>query len=241
MNSRPIFGRNPVLEWLHAGLPVEKMLVSKDSGAAMLEIQKYFKGPITQVQRQDLTRQLNNDTHQGIAIWVKLPEFTELHELLRQATKSSQNPVLAILDQIQDPHNFGAILRSADAAGINGVLIAKDNAVGMTPAVFKASAGAAAYVPVAQVTNIVRTMQELKEQGFWFIGAEQNGDKPYTEAKLSGPIGIVLGSEGKGIRRLVKENCDFLVHIPMQGRINSLNVSVAAALLFFEVQRQRKP
>jgi len=238
-----IYGRNPVLEWLRAGYPAEKLLVSRElGGVALQEISKLAAaGPIAveSLPRNELARVAGSDNHQGVAARVTLPDYVEVDDILATAAGRNEPPLIALLDCIQDPHNFGAILRTAEGAGVHGVLIPKDNAAPMTPAVFKASAGAAAHVAVARITNLSRTMAELKEKGFWFTGADEEGSKLYTELDLRGPTGLVLGSEGKGLRRLVREECDFITRIPLQGKVSSLNVSVAAALLFFEARRQR--
>lgn len=238
-----IYGRNPLLEWLKSGLPVERIYLAQDlSGGAVGEIEKAAareKIPIKRLPRQELNRLAEADSHQGVAAQIVLPPYAEIDDVLAAAQKKSEPPLLALLDCIQDPHNLGAILRTADAAGIHGLIIPKDNAAQMTPVVYKTSAGAAAHVPLARVTNLARTIEELKEQGLWFIGADEEGSKTYSDIDLKGPVGIVLGSEGQGLRRLVREKCDFLVRIPMAGRVSSLNVSVAAGLLFYEARRQR--
>jgi 23S rRNA (guanosine2251-2'-O)-methyltransferase len=182
---------------------------------------------------------MGHDRHQGVAAQVEMPPYAEMDDLFHQAQKRKEAPFFALLDGVQDPQNLGAIIRSADGAGVHGSISPKDNAVGYTPAVLKASAGAAAYVPVVQVTNLVRTMNALKEAGLWLTGTDHTGDRFYTEIDYKGPLGIVMGSEGKGLRRLVLESCDFLAAIPMKGHVNSLNVSVASALMFFEARRQR--
>jgi len=238
-----IYGRNPVLEWLRAGYPAEKLLVSRElGGVALQEISKLAAAgpiPVESLPRNELARVAGSDNHQGVAARVTLPDYVEVDDILATAAGRNEPPLIALLDCIQDPHNFGAILRTAEGAGVHGVLIPKDNAAPMTPAVFKASAGAAAHVAVARITNLSRTMAELKEKGFWFTGADEEGSKLYTELDLRGPTGLVLGSEGKGLRRLVREECDFVARIPLRGKVSSLNVSVAAALLFFEARRQR--
>ena len=179
--------------------------------------------------------------HQGVVADVASVErYVQVEDILDRAEKMNQKPLIGFLDGVQDPHNLGAIIRSADGAGLHGLVIPKDNSVGLTPAVFKASAGAAAHVPVARVTNMVQTMKKLKKMGLWFVGTDHTAEKSYYEMDLAMPIGIVLGSEGQGVRRLVRENCDFLASIPMHGQVNSLNVSVAAALFFFQASQQRQ-
>jgi 23S rRNA (guanosine2251-2'-O)-methyltransferase len=238
-----IYGRNPVKEWLTTHMPVSKIFaVQESAGAIVQEIRTLAadrKIPVEMIPKMRLTQLVGHDNHQGLAIEMELPPYVEVDEILAQAAEKRQPGLFAILDGIQDPHNLGAILRTADGAGFHGVIIPKDNCVGLTPTVFKTSAGAAAHVPVAQVTNLARTMKLLKDKGLWLIGADEDAAQKYFEVDYKGPVGIVLGSEGYGLRRLVRENCDFLVSIPMFGQVNSLNVSVAAGLLFFEAQRQR--
>ncbi len=242
--TQTIYGRNAVLEWLFSGLPVTLILVSGDiQGPAMQKIKdqaRQKKIQIKNVDRLQLAKITGTDNHQGIAARVKTPDYVELDHILNRAKQKNEKPLVAILDGIQDPHNFGAIIRSADGAGVHGIIIPKDKSVSLNPTVIKASAGAAAFVPVTMVTNIARTIDELKKTGFWITGVDQDGDINYTEADYNGALALVLGSEGSGIRRLVRDKCDFLVYIPMYGHVNSLNVSVAAALLFFEVRRQKK-
>jgi 23S rRNA (guanosine2251-2'-O)-methyltransferase len=239
-----IYGRNAVLEWFYSGLPVTQILMTADmqmqTAQKMQELAKQKQIPIKTMNRQQLTQITGSDNHQGIAARVSTPDYVELDDLLLVAEQKKEKPFLAILDGIQDPHNFGAIIRSADGAGVHGLIIPKDQSVDLTPTVIKASAGAAAYIPVVKATNIARVMDELKEKGFWITGVDQDGERNYTEADYNGAIALVLGSEGRGIRRLVREKCDFLVSIPMYGQVNSLNVSVAAALIFFEARKHKK-
>jgi len=242
--TQTIYGRNVVLEWLHSGLPVTLILLTGDiHGHSIQKIKDFARQKniqIKKINRLQLAKITGTDNHQGIAAKVKTPDYVELDYILNRAKEKNEKPIIAILDGIQDPHNFGAILRSADGAGIHGIIIPKDQSVALNPTVIKASAGAAAFVPVTMVTNIARTLDDLKKSGFWITGVDQEGDINYTEADYNGAIALVLGSEGKGIRRLVRDKCDFLVSIPMYGKVNSLNVSVAAALLFFEVRKHKK-
>lgn len=237
-----IYGRNPVIEWLRTGYPTEKLLVSRELGTALQEIEKLAAQkhiPLERLPRHELARAAGSEHHQGLAARIILPDYVEVEEILARAQRRGEPPLIALLDCVQDPHNLGAILRSADGAGVHGVIIPKDNAAPMTAAVFKASAGAAAHVALARVTNLSRTIEELKEQGIWFSGTDEEGERIYTELDLKGATGLVLGSEGKGLRRLVREECDFIARIPLAGKISSLNVSVTAAVLFFEARRQR--
>ena len=195
--------------------------------------------PIKHCPRRELDRLEPSVPHQGVIAVIRSPHYTDLSSILAKVQCSEHNALLIMLDGVQDPRNLGAILRTADAANADAVIIPKNSAVGITAAVHKASAGASAYVPIVKVTNLARTVDALKKAGIWVAGA--TGDAPclYTETDFNSPLCLVLGSEGKGIRRLVKEKCDYLVHLPMLGKIESLNVSVAAGVLLYEVLRQR--
>ncbi|MBN2357209.1 23S rRNA (guanosine(2251)-2'-O)-methyltransferase RlmB [candidate division KSB1 bacterium] len=238
-----IYGRNPVLEWLHGPLRVKKLYVLRGISDHFLQeinaaaLKKSI--PISRLDRHELGRLAGTENHQGVVAQIELPVDATMDDILQKAKEKDEPPLLAALDCVQDPHNLGAILRSADGAGVHGVVIPRDKAAQITPAVVKSSAGAAVHMPIARVTNLARTIDELKEAGLWFVGTDHEAPRRFDQVDLKGPIGIVLGGEGKGLRRLVRERCDFLVKIPMAGRINSLNVSVAAALLFFEARRQR--
>jgi 23S rRNA (guanosine2251-2'-O)-methyltransferase len=242
-NPELIYGRNPIQVWLDSGLPVKRILFATETHGQVLrriEETAIKRGiTVTRVTRDVLIKIAGHNMHQGIVAEVKMPAYVTVDEILKVAEKKNETPLVCILDGIQDPQNFGAILRTADGAGVHGIIIAKDRAVGLTPAAFKASAGAAAQVPVAQVVNIARVLEELKEKGLWITGAIGDARVSYKQGDFKGPVGLVLGAEGEGIRRLVKEKCDFLVSIPMFGKINSLNVSVTAALLFYEARMQR--
>jgi 23S rRNA (guanosine2251-2'-O)-methyltransferase len=241
--SQFIYGRNPVLEWLAAELPPKKILIARDlKSPAVQEIVQLAtqkKIPLQRFDRQAMDKLVGHPHHQGVVAEVDTSAYAEINDILAIAEQRQEPPLIGILDDIQDPHNLGAILRSAEGAAMHGIIIPKDKAVGLTPVVFKASAGAAALVPVAQVTNLARSMEELKEAGLWFVGTDDSAQESFMSSDFKGPTGIVLGSEGKGMRRLIREKCDFLVRIPMYGKINSLNVSIAAALMFFEARRQR--
>ena len=176
--------------------------------------------------------------HQGIIAFAEPRAYASLDDIFALAAERNEDPFVIILDELEDPHNLGAIMRSAECAGAHGVIVEKRKAAGLTETVAKASAGAVEYIPCAQVTNIARTLDELKDRGLWIGGADM-GDTNFWDQSLTGPIGIVIGNEGKGIRRLVREKCDFILSIPMKGRINSLNASNAAAILMYEIRRQR--
>lgn len=238
-----IYGRHPILEWMDSGLGIRLLYVCRDAGQKpiqrILNFCKEYSVPVKRVSSHDITRITGSRKHQNVAAQVNLPGYVDLDTLFIRSHERDEPPLFVILDGVVDPHNLGAILRTADAAGVHGVIIPKDNAAGLTAAVVKASAGAAAYCPVVQVTNIARTIKELQKHGLWITGLDQDGDQSYSDIDWHGPVALVLGSEGKGIRRLVRESCDFIAAIPMHGRINSLNVSVAAGLCMFEARRQR--
>ncbi|MGG1572102.1 23S rRNA (guanosine(2251)-2'-O)-methyltransferase RlmB [Fictibacillus sp. NRS-1165] len=245
MSEEFIIGRNPVLEVLRAGRDINKIFVGEGSQ----------KGPVSQVihmakennvlvqfvPKRKLDLLSDGGNHQGVIAAVAAYEYAEIDDLFKKAEEKGEEPFFILLDEIEDPHNLGSIMRTADAAGAHGIIIPKRRAVGLTAAVAKASTGAIEYIPVVRVTNIVQTMKELKERGLWFVGADMKGKEDYREAKLDMPIGLVIGSEGKGMGRLVKDTCDFLVRLPMEGKVTSLNASVAAGLLLYEVYRKRHP
>lgn len=241
--SEWLAGKNPVTEALKAGRPLEKLFIGEGVKAAntahIIQLAKERGIVVQQVKRQKLDQLTGGAVHQGIVATVAAHRYRELPDVIAAAKSKNEAPFLMALDGVEDPHNLGSILRTADAAGVDGVIIPKRRAVGLTGTVAKASAGAVEYVPVTRVTNVTRTLQQLKQQGFWITGAEAQADKSYTEVDFTEPTVIVIGSEGKGISRLVRETCDYLVHLPMRGKINSLNASVAAALLMYEVYRKR--
>lgn len=234
-----VYGKNAVREWLEARLPV-RSLISAGAPESIIRLAEKRSLPIQEISRGKLTALTGSAAHQNIALEVDLPEYRTPENMLHSARKQGEPPLVVILDGVQDPRNFGAVLRSADAAGVHGIVIPRHGGVSLTPAVFKTSAGAAAHVPVARVTNLARCLEYLKQEGLWVVGASEDAARSYTETDFKGPSAIVLGSEGGGLRRLVREHCDFLASVPMRGRINSLNVSVAAALFFFEARRQRE-
>ncbi|MFO7296201.1 MAG: 23S rRNA (guanosine(2251)-2'-O)-methyltransferase RlmB [Caldicoprobacter sp.] len=235
-------GRNPVIEALRAGKTIEKILVAKGSreGAVrdILRMARERGIVVQEVDRKRLDSMSQTGAHQGIIALVVPYTYVSVEDILERARRTNEPPFVVVLDCIEDPHNLGAIIRTAECCGVHGIIIPKRKAVGITPTVVKASAGAVAYVPVAKVTNVASTLELLKEQGLWVVGAEAQAT-PYNVQDMKGPIALVIGSEGKGLRRLVKEKCDYLVGIPMKGKINSLNASVAAAILMYEVLRQR--
>jgi len=236
-------GRNAVREALRAGKTVERLYVQeglKDAalGSLIAEAQKR-NIQCRFVTKERLDEMSETGAHQGVIAAVSAYEYAEVEDMLRAAEEKGEEPFLILLDGVEDPHNLGAILRTANLAGAHGVIIPKDRAVGLTAAAAKTSAGAVNYTPVARVTNLSRTIRELKEKGLWFVCADMDGEIMYRQ-NLKGPIGLVMGSEGSGVSRLVREQCDFVTAIPMQGDIDSLNVSVATGILAFEILRQRK-
>ncbi len=239
-NSNIIIGRNPVMEALKSGREIDKILVSAGDGSIVKIVgMAKDKGlPIIKAEKASLDRIAQGGAHQGIIAYASAYEYKEIDDIFAKAEKQGEEPFVIILDNLEDPHNLGAIMRTAECAGAHGVIIPKRNACGLTETVAKTSAGAIEYVPCVRVTNIVTAIEELKERGFWVAACDMGGQE-YYKADLSGKLAVVIGSEGAGISRLVKENCDFTVSMPMVGRITSLNASNAAAVLMYEVRRQR--
>lgn len=238
--SNVIAGRNAVSEAMASGREIEKIVIADGTGGSVKKIiaeAKERKLKVEYRERSWLDRYYDG-THQGVMAFAAAHKYSTVDEIMSAADVRAESPFIIILDDLEDPHNLGAIMRTAECAGAHGVIIGKNNAVGLTETVAKASAGAIEYMRVARVTNIGRTIDELKERGVWVAACDMDGDN-YTDADLKGPIAIVIGNEGKGISRLVKEKCDFTVSIPMTGRISSLNASNAAAILMYEIIRQR--
>ncbi|MCI9075756.1 MAG: 23S rRNA (guanosine(2251)-2'-O)-methyltransferase RlmB [Dorea sp.] len=242
VKSLVIEGRNAVLEAFRAGKPVDKLFVLDgcQDGAVRTIIREAKKhDTILQfVSRERLSQMSETGKHQGVIAYAAAYEYAEVEDMLRLAGERGEDPFLILLDNIEDPHNLGAIIRTANLAGAHGVIIPKRRAAGLTAVVAKTSAGALNYTPVAKVTNLKKTMEDLKRQGLWFVCADMGGIEMY-QLDMKGPIGLVIGSEGEGVSRLVKEACDFTAGIPMKGDIDSLNASVAAGVLAYEVVRQR--
>lgn len=238
MMARKIEGRNPVREILKADKMVYEILVAegvkRSSIKEILELASEKNIQVNFIDRDQIDQMTVSQNNQGIVALVQDYQYAKLHDVLQEASAK----FIVICDGIKDPHNLGAIIRTADAAGADAVVIPKNRATEITPIVTKVSVGAAEYMSVVQVTNISRTLEELKENGFWIAAADMDGDREYYEADLTGKIGLVVGSEGSGIRRLVKEKCDFIVRIPMNGHVSSLNASVAASVMMYEVVRQ---
>ena len=237
-----IEGRNSVIEAFRAGKTIDKLFIQDGCQDGPIQtIKREAKKTdviIKYVDREKLDQMSQSGHHQGVIAKCAAYEYAEVEDILAKAKEKGEDPFVIILDNIEDPHNLGAIIRTANLAGAHGVIIPKNRAVGLTATVARTSAGALNYTPVAKVTNISRTIEELKKQGIWFACADMDGEVMYRQ-NLTGPIGIVIGNEGEGVSRLVKEKCDYVCGIPMKGDIDSLNASVAAGVLMYEVVRQR--
>jgi 23S rRNA (guanosine2251-2'-O)-methyltransferase len=239
-----IEGRNPVLEALKANRPISKIYLLKSSErhsviAEILYLAQKSDIPVDQVERPVIDRLASSANNQGVIAIAAAKEYMDIEEMLKIPPARGEAALFIILDGLEDPHNLGAILRTAEASGVQGVIIREKREVGLTPAVEKAAAGALEYVPVARVKNLTRTIEELKKHNIWVIGIDQDGDTNYNRIDYKPATAIVIGGEGKGLSDLVKKNCDFLAFIPMRGRISSLNASVAAGVIMFEVVSQR--
>ena len=237
-----IEGRNAVLEAFRAGKPIDRLFIldgCQDGPVkSILREAKKHDTIITFVPKERLDQMSETGHHQGVIAYGAAYEYAEVEDMLKAAEEKGEPPFLILLDHVEDPHNLGAIIRTANLAGAHGVIIPKRHAAGLTSTVAKTSAGALNYTPVAKVSNLGQTIEELKKEGMWFVCADMGGDLMYN-LNLTGPMGVVIGNEGEGVSRLVKEKCDFVAAIPMKGDIDSLNASVAAGILAYEVVRQR--
>lgn len=237
-----IEGRNAVIEAFRAGKTIDKLfLLDNCQDGPIMTIKREAKKQdciVKYVTRERLDQISETGRHQGVIAQTSAYEYADIGDMLEKARQKGEPPFLFLLDNIEDPHNLGAIIRTANLAGAHGVIIPKNRAVGLTAVVAKASAGALNYTPVAKVTNLKRTIEELKKEGLWFVCADMGGT-PMYQLDLKGPIGLVIGSEGEGVGRLVREACDLTAAIPMKGDIDSLNASVAAGVLAYEIVRQR--
>ena len=238
-----LIGRNAVMEAIRSGRGINKLLIADgDKEGSVKEVISLAKeqGIVIQfVERSKIEGIAGGLRHQGVLAYVAPVAYSDLETILQAAENKGEAPVLLLLDELEDPHNLGALLRTADATGVHGVLIPKRRSVPLTATVAKTSAGAVEYVPVARIGNIAQTLRKLKDKGFWVAGADMDGSQNYYEADLTGPLVLVVGSEGHGMSRLTKEQCDFIVKMPMAGKINSLNASVAGSILMYESMRQR--
>jgi 23S rRNA (guanosine2251-2'-O)-methyltransferase len=245
MQKDKIIGINPVLEALRAGRPVQRLLVAEQrkSDREVREIVRLARERGIEIRlttRDALNRESPNSLHQGVVAFAAAREYATLDDVLQIPARRGEPALFLVLDSVEDPRNLGAILRTAEAAGVHAVIIPERRAAGLTETVAKAAAGALEYVPVVKVVNIASAIEELKKAGVWVAGAEAGGEAAYWDADFIRPTALVLGGEDKGVRRLVKEHCDYLVSLPLMGRIGSLNVSVAAGALLYEVLRQRR-
>ena len=237
-----IEGRNAVIEAFRAGKPIDKIFIldgCQDGPVSTIKREAKKKDVmIKYVTKERLDQISETGKHQGVIAYAAAYEYAELEDIFDKAKAKGEDPFILILDNIEDPHNLGAIIRTANLAGAHGVIIPKNRAVGLTATVARTSAGALNFTPVVKVTNISKTIQELKNRGLWFVCADMGGTEMY-KLNLKGPIGLVIGNEGDGVSRLVRENCDMIASIPMKGDIDSLNASVAAGVLAYEIVRQR--
>lgn len=241
-NTLIIEGRNAVLEAFRSGKTIDKIFILDgcQDGPVRTIVREAKKHDtiLNFVAKERLSQLSETGKHQGVIAYSAAYDYSDIEDMFRLAEERGEAPFLILLDNIEDPHNLGAIIRTANLAGAHGVIIPKRRAVGLTATVAKTSAGALNYTPVAKVTNIAKTIEELKERGVWFVCADMDGESMYR-LNLTGPIGMVIGNEGEGVGRLVKEKCDFIASIPMKGEIDSLNASVAAGVLAYEIVRQR--
>ncbi len=238
-----IEGRNPVIEAIRAGRPLDKVFLARgDRDRTIGFIASTAKAAgiaVTECDRRRLDAMSVTGAHQGVIAVAAAREYCELSDILAAAREKGEDPFVVVCDGLEDPRNLGAVIRCAECAGAHGVVIPRHHSAGVTAAADKASAGAAEHMPVARVANLTAALQALKKEGLWVYGAEAGGQSQLWKTDMKGPVCLVIGSEGQGISRLVKENCDFIINIPMAGRVNSLNASAAAAILLYEVVRQR--
>lgn len=238
-----IVGKNPIIEAIQSDRSINKIYIADGINKAsihnLLTLIKEKKIVTQFVPRKKLDQMAEGQQHQGIVAEVAPYDYIEINEIVSNLKKSQRLPFLVMLDGIEDPHNLGSILRTADVTGVNGVIIPKRRSVGLTSTVAKTSAGAIEHVPVSRVTNLAQTLDYLKDEGYWVVGTDASAKQSFVELDYKMPVCIVIGSEGKGISRLIKEKCDFFVNMPMQGNVNSLNASVAAGIIMYEVYRKR--
>ena len=242
-NDGIIEGRNAVIEALRAGVNIDKIFIAKgetDSALGHIASAAREKGiVVVDADRRKLDNMSRTHSHQGVIAQAAVREYASVDDILNAAREKGEKPLIVVCDELSDPHNLGAVIRTAECAGAHGVIIPKRRSAGLTAIVAKTSAGAVSYLPVARVPNLTNLLKELKDEGLWVFGAAADGGTSLYDADLKGPAAIVIGSEGDGMGRLVREQCDFLVSIPMKGRLNSLNASAAAAVVLYEAVRQR--
>ena len=238
-----IEGRNAVIEALRAGTAMDKVYIAKgETDATLGHIASTARGKgivVVEADRRKLDAMSVTHSHQGVIAVAAVREYASVSDILQSARDKGEAPLVVVCDELSDPHNLGAVIRTAEAAGAHGVIIPKRRSAGLTAIVAKTSAGAVSYLPVARVANLTALLRELKEEGLWVFGTAADGSTSLYQADLKGPAAIVIGSEGNGMSRLVREQCDFLVSIPMRGQVNSLNASAAAAVVLYEAVRQR--
>lgn len=244
MSKDFIGGRNPVMEALKSGRDINKIWIAEGSQKGSIQqivgLAKESNVMVQYVPKKKI-EQMVSENHQGVVASVAAYQYAEIDDLFHRAEQKGEDPFILILDELEDPHNLGSIMRTADAAGAHGIIIPKRRAVGLTSTVAKASTGAIEHIPVARVTNLSRAVDELKERGVWVAGTDAKGKQDFRQLDGTLPIGLIIGSEGKGMSRILRDKCDFLVQLPMIGHVTSLNASVAASILMYEVYRKRHP
>lgn len=241
-NPNLLIGRNPVTEAIKSGRTIDKVLMQKDAQGSAIAIAKQAREAGIRVQYVDkavLDRLAPGRPHQGVAAYVAAHDYVDVEDIIAAARARGEDPVVVILDNLEDPHNLGAIMRSVDGAGFDGVIIPSHRSVSLTETVAKASAGAIEYVPVAKVSNLAQTVDYLKAEGLWIAAVDMDGT-PYDKTDLKGPLAIIIGAEGAGVSKLLRDKADYIVSIPMRGKVNSLNASNAAAIILYEALRQRQ-
>ncbi|QOR66749.1 23S rRNA (guanosine(2251)-2'-O)-methyltransferase RlmB [Cytobacillus suaedae] len=244
MSSEFIIGKNPVVEALKSEREINKIWIAEGSQKGQMSQvvgMAKEKGILVQFVPKKKIDQMVEGNHQGVVASVAAYKYAELEDLFNSAKTRGEDPFFLLLDELEDPHNLGSIMRTADAVGAHGIIIPKRRAVGLTATVAKASTGAIEHIPVVRITNMAQTIEELKARGVWIVGTDAKGKDDYRNMDGTMPIGLVIGSEGKGMGRLIRDKCDFLVRLPMAGKVTSLNASVAASLLMYEVYRKRNP
>lgn len=242
-NTEILYGRNPVIEALKSGVSVNKLLIAQgDNSGSMkviLSLARERQLVYQSVDKKKLDDICGHKNHQGVVMYISAGEYADVSDILDRAREKNEPPFILILDEIQDPHNLGAMIRTAEACGVHGIIIPKRRSVQLTGAVAKASAGALAHMLIARVPNLPNVIDELKKEGVWIAGTDAGGDTEFFKADFKGPIGIVIGSEGYGIGELVRKKCDYIITIPMVGKVSSLNASVAAGLVMYEIFKER--
>lgn len=241
-NESVICGRNPVAEALRSGRAIDSLMVARGERAGsigvILSLCREAGIPVKEVAPQKLDYITGHANHQGVALLCAAHEYAEVDDILSLARERGEDPFVVVCDRLEDPHNLGAVIRTAEAAGCHGIILPKRRSAALTAAVAKAAAGALEYLPVARVSNLAATLEDLKKKGFWIYGADMDGTD-WNHVDYSGPVALVIGSEGEGLGRLIRETCDVVVSLPMNGKINSLNASVAAGILMYDIARQR--